>query len=49
MSNEWINTAQRMCEAEVEAGIRKTCPYCGGELKPDSINYFEGYHIDGCD
>lgn len=25
------------------------CPYCGDILKYNSINYHEGYHIDGCD
>jgi hypothetical protein len=49
MSNEWIDTAKQISDAEVEAGIRKFCPMCGQELKPRSISYFEGYHIDGCD
>ncbi len=49
MPNEWIDTAKQMCNAEVDAGIIKTCPMCGQELKPGSISYFEGYHIDGCD
>lgn len=27
----------------------KYCPLCYGELTFGSINYDEGYHIDGCD
>lgn len=49
MSNEWIKTAAQICDAEVKAGIVRRCPMCGQELTPGSINYFEGYHIDGCD
>lgn len=49
MSNEWINTAAQIVKAEVESGMKKYCPMCRQELKPGSINYFEGYHIDGCD
>jgi hypothetical protein len=45
----WLDIASDMCQAEVDAGIRKFCPKCGQELKPGSINYFEGFHIDGCD
>lgn len=26
-----------------------TCPYCYEELKKGTINYYEGYHVDGCD
>lgn len=26
-----------------------TCPYCYEELEKGSINYYEGYHVDGCD
>lgn len=46
---DWLDTAQKMVDEEVKAGVRKFCPGCGQELKPGSISYFEGYHIDGCD
>lgn len=41
--------AQRICDAEVAQGIVKYCPYCGTRLKEGSLNYFEGFHVDGCD
>jgi uncharacterized protein (DUF983 family) len=44
-----LEIAQRICEAEVKAGIRRWCPKCGQELKQGSMNYFEGFHVDGCD
>ena len=47
--HSWLDIADKMCKEEVKAGIRKYCPGCGAELKPGSINYFEGFHIDGCD
>lgn len=27
----------------------KYCSKCGGYLKPYSVNWFEGFHIDGCE
>lgn len=45
----WIDAAKGIADREVKAGIRKFCPMCGQELRPGSINYFEGRHIDGCD
>lgn len=49
VDKETLELCDRICKAEVKAGIRKFCPRCGKELKPGSINYFEGFHIDGCD
>lgn len=25
------------------------CPRCGGFLRPYSLSWYEGYHIDGCE
>lgn len=47
--HSWIDIASEICQSEVDAGIRRWCPKCGQELKPGSISYFEGFHIDGCD
>src|SRR4051812_1914085 len=27
----------------------KWCPSCGAILRPHSMNWFEGYHVDGCE
>lgn len=49
MNEETLRIAKAMCDEEVEAGIVKNCPYCGGRLKEGSLNYFEGFHVDGCE
>jgi hypothetical protein len=49
MGDQGFEIAAKICESEVKAGIRRWCPKCGQELKPGSYNYFEGFHVDGCE